>query len=220
MTAHSSLRNAGVTARGKDLGEAAPTHRSSLGRRLKQWLRVTAFESFFRRRPQEPDGFTLRNSEGRILAQGLSEDAYYAALAGFAEVYADYNSLVGLEAHNDAMIERMLRQDRASALKAVIGERVRRARVAEIFAARSFGHSERGDVTGTGLRSDGNGVPRSAADGQFVPGRDHLFLVAASPCLLCGSRPSQPHRLAFADSAKCPSGDFVNRTNRLVRRWA
>ena len=202
MTALLLLRNAGVTARGQDLGDATRTHRSSLGHRLKQWLRVTVLGPFFCRRTQEPGGFILRNSEGQILAQGLSEDRYHAALAGLAEVYADCDSLVGLKTHNDAKIGRMRHRDHANAVEAIIGERVTRARNAEKFSAESFEHSGPCDVTGAGIGAAGNGVPRSVAGGQFVPGRDHLFLVAASPCLLCGCRPCQPHRLAFADSAK------------------
>lgn len=198
MKALSSLPNSQAVVWGSKPGGATRTWLPTLRRHLMSWL--NAYLPVPGRRKQRCDDFVLRDSDGRILARGLSEDRYCAGLAHIAEVYADRDSLADLKTHNDAMIDRLLHRDRATKLEAVIAERVARARSAEKVAAQLFGNGGACDITCIGMPEARNHAPGSSTRGQFVPGRDHLFLVAASPCVVCGTRPAQPHRLTFAGS--------------------
>ena len=62
----------------------------------------------------------------------------------------------------------------------------------------------------------GDKIDLSDLNGKSEPDRENHYLTRALTALYVkGELP-----ISLTASTKCPSGDFVNRTNRLVWRWA
>ena len=152
-----------------------------------------AMRPWRRRRPR-----LLRNPDGTVLARYISEQRYCAALTNLAGVYWQAEELRELKAYNLIALSSCGKAGRR--VMALIVSRLARAERYE----RTPDHHANDHESAKSLHRPSS--PDSLAALSQTLREAHWLRIAASPCLICGATPSQPHPVGHRAA---PAGEVL-----------